>query len=195
MTHNIRKYKPIISVLLLILMASMIVPFSTFGVASAADEPTMLTRKWTGYVAGGGEDLLIANILDSSPGMEIIHVGGGVQPSSGAGRVSVLRASDGARILTTTHEGIGDTCQAQMADIDNDGKLEIIVPLQQPAGMVIYNSEDLSILWEAPSTYSGDPGYFNNPTGGRINSSPVIGDIDGDGYLDMQKRNVMMEIL
>ena len=185
MTHNIRKYKPIISVLLLILMASMIVPFSTFGVASAADEPTMLTRKWTGYVAGGGEDLLIANILDSSPGMEIIHVGGGVQPSSGAGRVSVLRASDGARILTTTHEGIGDTCQAQMADIDNDGKLEIIVPLQQPAGMVIYNSEDLSILWEAPSTYSGDPGYFNNPTGGRIDSSPVIGDIDGNGYLDI----------
>ena len=153
-------------------------------VSQVAAAPTLLTRKWTGYVAGGGESLLIADIL-SSPGEEIIHVGGGVQPYSGAGRVSVLRASDGVRIATTTHEGIGDTCQAQMADIDNDGLLEIIVPLQQPAGLVIYNSEDLSILWQAPGSYSGDPGYFTYPDGGRVDSSPVIGDIDNDGYKDI----------
>ncbi|MCL5877801.1 MAG: FG-GAP-like repeat-containing protein [Candidatus Bathyarchaeota archaeon] len=72
-----------------------------------------------------------------------------------------------------------------MADVDNDGRLEIIVPLQQPAGLVILNSEDLSILWNAPGTYSGNSGYFTNPAGGRVDSSPVIGDIDGDGYKDI----------
>jgi hypothetical protein len=72
-----------------------------------------------------------------------------------------------------------------MADVDNDGRLEIIVPLQQPAGLYILNSEDLSTLWSAPGTYSGEAGYFTNPLGGRVDSSPVIGDIDDDGYKDI----------
>jgi hypothetical protein len=170
------------AVFVFLLAGSFLITFLPILSVSAQEE---LTRKWTGYVAGGGESLLVADIISTSPGEEVVHVGGGVQPSSGAGRVSVLRASDGVRIATTTHEGIGDTCQAQMADVDNDGLLEIIVPLQQPAGLVIYNSEDLSILWEAPGTYSGDPGYFTNPSGGRCDSSPVIGDIDDDGYADI----------
>ena len=172
--------------LVFLFISSIFITLFPFPEVSAAD-PILLTRKWSASpsVAGGGEALLVADILASSPGEEIIHVGGGVQPSSGPGRVSVLRASDGERIATTTHEGIGDTCQAQMADVDGDGLLEIIVPLQQPAGLVIYNSEDLSILWEAPGSYSGDPGYFTNPDGGRIDSSPVIGDIDDDGYADI----------
>lgn len=176
-----RKINTVIFITLLLISA---VPILSLPTASAAD-PTLLTRKWTGYVAGGGEALLIANIRPDVPGEEIVHVGGGVQPASGPGRVSVLRASDGVRIASVTHEGIGDTCQAQMADVDNDDRLEIIVPLQQPAGLVIYNSEDLSILWEASGSYSGYSGYFTNPDGGRCDSSPVIGDIDDDGYADI----------
>ena len=165
-------------------MVSMIVPFSTFGVASAADEPTMLTRKWTGYVAGGGESLLIADIRPQT-GRRGCSCWRWSAAFFRSWKSSILNGLTGATIQTVTFEGIGDTCQAQMADVDNDGMLEIIVPLQQPAGMVIYNTEDLSILWYASGTYSGNPGYFSSPSGGRIDSSPVIGDIDGDGYLDI----------
>ena len=46
-----------------------------------------------------------------------------------------------------------------MTDVDQDGILEIVVPLQQPAGVYILNAEDGTIL------------YSNtNLGGGRIDS-------------------------
>ena len=79
---NLRKFKPAISVLLLILMVSMIVPFSTFGVASAA-EPGSFTQKWRSTAVGvSGESLLTADVLTDAghPGEEIFHAGGPVAP-------------------------------------------------------------------------------------------------------------------
>jgi uncharacterized repeat protein (TIGR02543 family) len=151
----------------------------------SAAEPILLTQKWTGSVAGGGESLLVADIRSGYPGEEVVHCGGQVQPSSTPGRVTVLNGRTGETIQSVQIYGVGDTCQAQMADVDNDGLLEIIVPLQQPAGLYILNSEDLSVLWSAPGSSGGHTGYFNNPTGGRVDSSPVIGDVDNDGYADI----------
>ena len=170
--HLMRKFKPLSSILLAILIISMIVPFTGLGTVSAA-EPTALTQKWVGYIGGGGEDLLTADVLSNYPGEEIFHAGGSVAPNSG-GRVSCLRSDTGAQIWTRTIANVGDTCQIQMVDMDNDGNLEIVVPLQQPAGLYILHAEDGSTMFS-----------ITNLGGGRIDSSPVAGDIDGDGFPDL----------
>ena len=174
MTNFVRKLKPITSILLVILMVSMIVPFSTFGVASAAD-PTPLTLKWaSSNVAGGGESLLTYDIFPSRPGEEVVHGGGPVAPNSG-GSVTVLDGVTGATIWKRTGiPNLGDTAQLTMADLDNDGDMEIVVPLQHPAGIYILNAEDGTTFWSQ-----------TNLGGGRIDSSPVVGDIDGDNYPDV----------
>jgi len=153
-------------------MATLLIPFSSFEVASAAD-PTPLTSKWTGYVGGGGESLLTYDVLTNIGGEEIFHAGGSVAPNSG-GRVSCLNGRTGAAIWTRTIPNVGDTCQIHLVDMDNDGRMELVVPLQMPAGIYILNAEDGTT-------------QFSDTTlgGGRIDSSPVSGDVDGDGYPDL----------
>ena len=69
-----RKSRLTTGFLVFLFLSSMFVTLFTFAVPEVSAAPTMLTRKWTGYVAGGGEDLLIADIRDD-PGMEIIKSG------------------------------------------------------------------------------------------------------------------------
>ncbi len=189
LSHTLRKFKPINSVLLVILMVSMIVPFSTVGFASAEDPPN-ITLKWTASVSGGGEALLTYDAVPATAGEEVFHAGGPVQPSSTAGSVRCLNGRTGAQIWRTNIYGVGDTATMQMADVDNDGKMEILVALQHPSGLYILNAEDGSILWNAPGTYNGHSGYFTRVgsstiLGGRIDGSGVVGDTDGDGTRDI----------
>lgn len=155
-----------------LLAASLIIPLYTVQPTYAVDPNIAL--KWTGYVAGGGEALLAADVRPDIPGMEIIHAGGGAQPGGITGSVTCLNGITGAQIWKVSISGIGDTCQPQMADLNNDGRLEIVVPIQYPAGIYILNSYDGSLF------------YSNrNLDGGRIDSNSVIGDVNGDGYPDL----------
>jgi uncharacterized repeat protein (TIGR02543 family) len=180
-----------ISVIVLVVLfgISLIIPVITIPTTSAAawsgDGQThpYLTPKWRGFVAGGGEALLTADVLSNYGGEEVFHAGGPVQPSTTPGRVTCLNGRTGDEIWRRSIIGIGDTATIQMGDIDGDGKLEIIVTLQHPAGVYVLNAEDGSILWRAPGTYNGNPGYIT-PIGGRIDGSGVIGDVDGDGNMD-----------
>lgn len=166
-----KKNKRASGIVLVILIVSLILPFSFFGRTSAA--PTSLTRKWVGYVAGGGEGLLTADVRSDIPGEEVFHAGGPVAPNSG-GRVTCLNGRTGERIWTRTINNIGDTCQIHMVDMDNNGDLEIVVPLQQPAGLYILHAENGNTMFSV-----------TNVGGGRIDSSPVSGDVDNDGYPDL----------
>ncbi len=179
--HFLNKTKTLKSLLLIALIITMLVPFSNTPLASA--EP-ILNLKWTGFVAGGGEALVTADVRTDYAGEEVFHAGGPVQPSSTPGRVTCLNGRTGAEIWRRNIVGIGDTATLNMADVDGDGRLEIMVALQHPAGLYILNAEDGSILWRAPGTYNGNPGYFL-PIGGRIDGSGVAGDIDGDGNMDV----------
>jgi hypothetical protein len=142
--------------------------------ASAADPYNPFPFKWNGFVAGGGESLLTYDIFPGIPGEEVIHGGGSVAPNSG-GRVTCLRGDNGQEIWRRSGiVNLGDTAQLTMVDLDNDGNMEIVVPLQHPAGIYILNAED-------GSTFYSD----SNLDGGRIDSSPVAGDTDDDGYPDL----------
>ena len=150
-----------------------------------------LTPKWAGYVVGGGEALVTADVFPQYGGEEVFHAGGPAQPNSTAsGRVTALNGRDGYTIWQRNITGIGDTATLQLADVQRDGKLEIIVTLQAPSGLYILNAEDGSTLWSAPGIVNGNGGYFtylgsNEILGGRIDGSGVIGDTDGDGYPDI----------
>jgi hypothetical protein len=154
----------------LILTVSILIPLSNIQPASAA---TQLSLKWTGNIAGGGEALLTADVLSNYPGEEIFHAGGSESTPSNPsnGRVTCLNGRTGAQIWARSITNVGDTCQIHMVDLDNNGDLEIVVPLQNPAGIYILHAEDGSVM-------------FSDTTlgGGRIDSSPVSGDVDGDGY-------------
>ena len=176
--------------LISLLLCSIIVLFAPTPTAQAEPwnvpaQGSYLTPKWVGYVAGGGEAIVTADVNSSIPGEEVFHAGGPAQPSSTAGRVTCLNAQDGTELWRKSIYGVGDTATLQMADVDLDGKLEIAVALQAPAGLYILNAEDGSELWKAPGsyTYEGNViGGFITPIGGRVDGSGVIGDIDGDGY-------------
>ena len=65
-----------------------------------------------------------------------------------------------------------------VADLDLDGDLEIIVGgwHQNPY------SEEVQAFHHDGSTVAGFPVNLNNSPSGNVNSTPVTGDIDGDGY-------------
>ncbi|MCJ7770742.1 hypothetical protein MUP37_04095 [Candidatus Bathyarchaeota archaeon] len=133
------------SVLLLMLVVASALPLY----AASADPwnpggPThlYLTPKWAGYVAGGGLALVTADVLSEYDGEEVFHAGGPAQPSSTPGRVTCLSGTTGAVIWTTSIYCIGDTATLQLADVNNDGRFEIIVTLQDPAGLYILNAEN-----------------------------------------------------
>ena len=161
-------------ILALLLVCSFLVVLVPISQVFAAD-PTPLTRKWTGYVSGGGESLLTYDAIPGIGGEEIFHAAGPYQPAGGQGRVTCLNGRTGAEIWRTyIPDGLGDTTQIHMVDLDNNGDMEIVVPLQSPAGVYILHAEDGSVMFS--DTTLGE---------GRIDSSPVSGDIDGDGYPDL----------
>jgi hypothetical protein len=171
LVHLFKKSRSASVILLAFLILSILIPFSNIGFASAA--PTPLSLKWVGYVAGGGESILTYDALPNIGGEEIFHAGGPVAPNSG-GRVTCLNGRTGATIWTRTIANIGDTCQIHMVDMDNDGDMEIVVPLQHPAGLYILHAENGNTM-----------ASFTSLGGGRIDSSPVSGDVNGNGYPDL----------
>ena len=179
--------KKFLTIILPILFVVSMLPLST--VAAEPWTPgglphPYLTPKWAGYVAGGGLAVVTADVFEEYGGEEVFHAGGPFQPSSMPGRVTCLNGRNGYEIWKSTIVGIGITAMLQMADIDHDEKLEIVVTLQHPAGVYILNAEDGSILWRPDGTYNGSPGYIT-PIGGRIDGNGVIGDTDGDENLDI----------
>jgi hypothetical protein len=175
---------------LFLLIASLIIPLYTIQPASAV--APNITLKWTGYVAGGGEALLTYDVRPDIPGEEVFHAGGAVQvPPYSNGSVTCLNGVDGNQIWKRSIRGIGDTATMQMADLDLDGKMEIMVALQMPSGLYVLNAEDGSILWNAPGVNGGYAGYFTRSAisstilGGRIDGSGVVADTDRDGTPDI----------
>ena len=82
-----------------------------------------------------------------------------------------IKSSATASLLWNYTTGAGVQSSAALADIDNDGKLEVITA---SADSYVYalNSEDGSEVWKS------------NP-GGGITASPSLGDIDNDGNLEV----------
>ncbi len=122
----------------------------------------ILQQKWMMTGMPKGVSGVLAADINNDGVDEVLHAG-----KSG---VIALNGTNGNTLWNITDSNMGDHAQAQMADLNNDGILEIIVPLETPAGILALHANDGSIYWRATGlgkeTYSG----------------PVIFDIDGNGY-------------
>ncbi|MGQ4892986.1 MAG: FG-GAP-like repeat-containing protein [Candidatus Njordarchaeia archaeon] len=91
--------------------------------------------------------------------------------------VYVFNGEDGS-ILWAYTAGNAVFSSPALGDIDGDGKLEIVIGsfgrnVYVPSGEVyVFNGENGSMLW-------------NYTTGGYVSSSPALGDVDGDGKLEV----------
>jgi hypothetical protein len=90
---------------------------------------------------------------------------------AGKGGVTALKGSDGSKIWNVSDSSLGDHGQPQMADLNNDGIMEIVVLLESPAGLLVLRANNGSTYWRLQS------GLGRETYGG-----PVIFDIDGTGY-------------
>ena len=87
-----------------------------------------------------------------------------------------LNGEDGSLLWNYTIEQ-GIRSSPALGDVDGDGKFEVIVG-SNDRGIYCLNGEDGSLLWN----YTIVP---SNATWGEIWSSPALGDVDGDGRLEV----------
>jgi len=122
----------------------------------------VLRYKWESRTRPSTGSVLIADI-DGNGLEEVVH--------AGEGGVSVLNGTDGSIVWSVQISGAKDDMDAQMADLNKDGILEIIVPIKQPGGIHVLYGNNGSTFWRN-----------TKGLGFQTWNSPVIGDIDGDGY-------------
>jgi len=126
----------------------------------------ILSQKWValGSAIPRGSSGVIIGDINGDGLQEIIQ--------AGIGGVVALKGTDGSVIWSFSGSGwsISDLAQPQMADLNRDGIPEIIVPLRSPAGLVVLHANNGSVYWSKTNL------------GKETFSSPVVFDIDGNGY-------------
>ena len=122
---------------------------------------TILSPKWTtNGVPRVSTGVVIADVTGDSK-EEIIH--------AGVGGVAVLDGTTGNIIWSKAISGVTVSAQCEVTDLNNDDIPEIIVPIENPAG--------LQVLFGNGSTY-----WTITNLNGWLTADPVIADIDGTGY-------------
>lgn len=134
----------------------------------------VLVPKWDKIDPRGGiSGVLIADV-NGDGSEDVVYAGGKTAPSvSAPGYVTARSGIDGSIIWQIADPAIGFWVQPQMADVNKDGTLEVLVPLQSPAGLLVLNRRN------------GAQVARRTGLGGVSFSSPVAADIDGDGYQEI----------
>jgi len=123
----------------------------------------ILQQKWIAKTGFGGVSGVLAADINKDGIDEVLY--------AGKGGVIALNGKDGSTIWKVVDSSIGDHAQPQMADLNNDGILEIIIPLESPAGLLVLYANNGSTYWRLQSGL-----------GKETYASPVVFDIDGNGY-------------
>jgi hypothetical protein len=126
----------------------------------------MLQKDWvTSGLPSGASGVLCADINNDGKN-EVI--------TAGAGGVVALNGTNGNILWRFNDPYIGDFCQPEIANLNNDGKLEIAAPEEKPAGMVVLRANDGTVLWNRTGIGDG--------LGLQTFSGPVVFDIYADGH-------------
>jgi hypothetical protein len=145
----------------------------------------------------------VGDVLPGNPGAEIVIGSGCWFPSNSTNKlgkwVKILRLSDGA-VLSTLNAPACLRSSPALGDIDNDGKLEVVVVV---TGATEYGGDTDSkvVAWD-PDTgaqkwvfrpleaNAGPTAANNNDPHGDDLQSPVLADLDGNGSLEVIVANM-----
>lgn len=132
---------------------------------------------------------IVADVLPGVPGREIVIGSGCFFPQGNENKrgkwVKILRSSDGAVMRTLDTQGCL-TSTVAVGDINDDGRLELVATVNgTPVGsgnstIVAFDPISGSQLWSIVPRFKG----ANDSWGGNF-SSPVLGDLDGNGSLEI----------
>jgi hypothetical protein len=136
-------------------------------VVAAPSDP--FYQKWVEWgCPGGGMGFVIGDLYHT--GIDDIVKAGNNWTIAIKGTDATLTNEQRIRWTAST-PGVVNTTQPQMADLDGDSYLEIIVPMQvSPTGFYILSHNGTVIDKIVPNIW-----------GGQSDNGPVIADIDGDG--------------
>lgn len=145
---------------------------------------------------------VVADVRPDLPGNEVVIANGCSHPLSSTNKtgkwIKVLRLQDGATLQTLTLPS-GATCvqsSVGVADLDDDGKLEVVSTL---SGATSWGGDGTGRVAAWKPTLSGSPWWTMVPgsAGNGVSdqwladlASPVIADLDGNGSLEVVISNL-----
>ncbi len=133
---------------------------------------------------------VVAELIADNPGKEIVVGSGCYFPESSEDKrgkwVKILSASDGS-VLQTLNASACSESEPAVGDIDNDGELEVIQAGNgaKAAGdgnsrIEAWDVTDPDPIWSTVLNDAGSTGGY-----GAHYQSPVVGDINGDGHMEV----------
>ncbi len=145
----------------------------------------VVVGSWDGYIyAINGENgslcwNFFAGHISSSLALGDLDGDGRLEVVVGSedNNIYAINGEDGSLLWNYTTRGDVDSSPA-LGDIDGDGKLEVVVG-SEDGNIYAINGEDGSLLWK----YATGP--WSYAIGAWVYSSPALGDVDGDGRLDV----------
>jgi uncharacterized repeat protein (TIGR02543 family) len=172
------KRKLLGSIVLVIFLANVFLAVSTVDLASAPSPPTKLTLKWTRYVGANGKTQggpLVSDLTGDGK-MEVVVTGAVVNDSGWTtdGSITVLDGATGnivwkRGITDIPNNGIDPRTPFDIADIDKDGKQEIVIYSYSGPLVLFANG---SVYWRRIDV-PGDANYG------------AVSDVNGDGYAEI----------
>ena len=164
-TSRIHAFTPIL--LLALLCQMLVVPMLNVVPSAQAADPTILTTpKWTVTGQPEGESGVLIADINKDGREEVIR--------AASGWIRVFSGTNGAILWQKSDAALSTMAKPQMADLDGDGFLEIIVNIARGV-----------MAWRFPSGVisNGVQYWRRNDLSSSANhwSSPVVGIIDGSG--------------
>ena len=167
----------------LVLIVALLGGVSAGFVNTVSGAPYLTNQKWIRNLGGQGKTYLmpLAGDLDGDGDMEVVIVGGS---SDGGfdGSIFVLNGATGATLWQASPQqmgwatGVGMHTCAEVADLDNDGRMEIIVAAEGATFALRFNGTtsvfSMTLYWSNPDAI-GRQNYF------------VVADVDGDGFKEV----------